>query len=106
MTVYGDPTVLNDVGNDMMSAGKGLTSSWRGMGAFAALPVSTLGRAGTGTPLGATYNAATEALEAVVSTLGATLEDDGYHLQRASLEIDVVMNVSPRPRSRFNDVQV
>lgn len=88
----GDPAVLNDVGNDRMTDGKQLRVRWGRAGEYSVLPAAATGKAGEGSGVEGAWGEAMESLGRAVDNLAATLEDDGYHLQRASLEIDTAMN--------------
>lgn len=92
MTVYGDPAVLNAVGDDRMSDGMRLRQSLGSGGEVASMPAGATGRAGDGTGIEAVWGETMEALTRAMDHLACTLENDGYHLQRASLEIDEAMN--------------
>lgn len=92
MTVHGDPAVLNAVGDDRMSDGMRLRTSLGRGGEVASMPAGAAGRPGTGTGVEATWGEALEALTRTMDFFACTLENDGYHLQRASLEIDAAMN--------------
>lgn len=94
MTVHGDPAVLNAVGDDRMSDGKRLRMALGRGGEIASMPAGATGRAGTGTGVEGVWSEAQEALTRAMDFLSCTLENDGYHLQRASLEIDTAMNES------------
>lgn len=94
MTVYGDPAVLNAVGDDRMSDGMRLRTALGRGGEIASMPAGATGQAGTGTGIEAVWSEALEALTRTMDFLSCTLENDGYHLQRASLEIDAAMNES------------
>lgn len=99
MTVHGDPAVLNAVGDDRLSDGKRLRAALGRGGQVASMPPSATGRAGTGTGIEGVWGEAQEALTRAMDFLSCTLENDGYHLQRASLEIDTAMNQCAPPSS-------
>lgn len=97
MPNHGNPTVLNDVGNDMMTRSQRLIENTGRIGEHAAIDEASLGRAGEGVGLPGVYDEAVEALVEAMEFLATTLEDDGYHLQRASLELDRAMNNTCAP---------
>lgn len=92
MTVYGDPAVINAVGDDRMGDGKRLREAQGRSAEVVTMPSGAAGPAGEGTGLETGWGDALEALTRTMDHLSCTLENDGYHLQRASLEIDEAMN--------------
>lgn len=90
--VRGDPAVLNDVGNRCLTAGRDLTGAGTGMSEQGTFDRASLGQAAVGTTIDADYADAVAEAAGLVSNLSLVLEEDGYHLQRASRDIDTVMN--------------
>jgi len=90
--VGGNPAVLNDCGNDLMSEATSVAEAVTTALGNSTFQTGSLGDAASGTAIGAAYADVVAALDAAASNLGGTLAEDGYLLQRASRELDTVMN--------------
>lgn len=88
----GDPAVINDVGNNMMTYSQRLMEATARVGEYAAMPEASLGRAGEGVGLPPVFDESVESIVESVEFLATTLEDDGYYLQRVAAEIRDAMN--------------
>ncbi|OLT45064.1 hypothetical protein BJF86_10490 [Serinicoccus sp. CNJ-927] len=84
--------MLNAVGDDRMQDGKGVREALGRGGEVATMPAGATGPAGEGSGVEASWSEAMDTLTRTMDHLSSTLENDGYHLQRASLEIDEAMN--------------
>lgn len=90
--VGGDPAVLNDCGNDLMTTSTELFDGRTAMAREGVFQRSALGHAASGTVIDTAYANAVEAVARAAANLQSTLSEDGYHLQRGSRDIDTVMN--------------
>lgn len=87
----GDPAIINDVGNRCLTAGMDLHSTAADTAGYGTFDLSSLGEAGNGALIVARYERCISEAHAMAENLAAVLEEDGYHLQRASRDLDVVM---------------
>ncbi|NED94011.1 hypothetical protein G1H11_01650 [Phytoactinopolyspora alkaliphila] len=90
--VKGNPETLNDVGNRMLTSSRDLTGSGAAVGEQGTFDRASLGQATVGVMIHESYDVAVYSCARLVENLCAVLESDGEHLQRASRDIDEVMN--------------
>lgn len=90
--VGGDPTILNDCGNRLMTASIDLDGGRTSMAEHQSMPANAADRAAEGSGLETAYGEAVAAVVRAASNLQSTLAEDGYYLQRGSQAIDTVMN--------------
>lgn len=90
--VGGDPTILNDCGNQLMTGSITLDHGRADMARRPTMPPAATDRAGVGTGVELAYEQALGAVVRAAAHLQATLSEDGYYLQRGSRDIDTVMN--------------
>lgn len=90
--VGGDPAILNDCGNELMTASVTMDGGRTSMAQYQTMPASVATRAAMGAGLETAYSQAVDAIIRAASNLQATIADDGYHLQRGSRDIDSAMN--------------
>lgn len=90
--VGGDPAILNDCGNELMTASITMDGGRTSMARYQTMPSTVASRAAMGTGVETAYSQAVEAMIRAASNLQATISEDGYHLQRGSRDIDSAMN--------------
>ncbi len=90
--VKANPETLNDVGNRMLTSSRDLTEAMTSMGKHATFDASSLGRAGSDSLLPDAFASTVGEVSGILENLSAVLEADGNHIQRASRDIDEVLN--------------
>lgn len=90
--VGGDPAILNDCGNQLMTASITMDGGRTSMAQHQTMPANVATRVAMGTGLETAYSQAVDAMIRAASNLQATVADDGHHLQRGSRDIDTSMN--------------
>lgn len=90
--VKANPETLNDVGNRMLTSSRDLTEAMTSVGEHGTFDASSLGRAGNNSRLPDSFTSVVGEMSGILENLGAVLEADGDHIQRASRDIDEVLN--------------
>ncbi|WP_053203522.1 hypothetical protein [Jiangella muralis] len=90
--VKANPETLNDVGNNMMTSSRDLTESGAGVGEQSTFDRGSLGQATVGVMIHESYSTAIYSSARLIENLCAVLESDGENIQRASRDIDEVLN--------------
>lgn len=91
-TVKANPETLNDVGNRMLTSSRDLTESGAAVGEQGTFDRASLGQATVGVMIHESYTTAVYSTARLVENLCAVLESDGENIQRASRDIDEVLN--------------
>lgn len=90
--VGGDPKVLADCGNSLMTTSIDLDEGRTPMAARTTMPAAVLGELSGGSGIMGAYAAVQVAVVKAAQNLQSTMSEDGYHLQRGAANIDTVMN--------------
>lgn len=90
--VGGDPAILNDCGNQLMTTSVTMDGGRTSMTRYQTMPSTVAARAAMGTGVETAYSQAVEAMIRAASNLQATVSADGHYLQRGSRDIDSAMN--------------
>ena|SRR5690625_2420052 len=90
--VKANPETLNDVGNRMLTSSRDLTEAMTSVGEQGSFDASSLGRAGSDSRLPDSFTSVVGEMSGILENLSAVLEADGDHIQRASRDIDEVLN--------------
>lgn len=90
--VGGDPAILNDCGNELMTASITMDGGRTSMAQHQTMPSTVAARAAMGVGLETAYSQAVDAMMRAANNLQSTVADDGHHLQRGSRDIDSAMN--------------
>ena len=91
-TVKANPETLNDVGNRMLTSSRDLTESGAAVAEQGTFDRASLGQATVGVMIHESYTTAVYSSARLVENLCAVLESDGENIQRASRDIDEVLN--------------
>lgn len=90
--VKANPETLNDVGNRMLTSSRDITDEMTSVGEHATFDESALGRAGDNSQISDAFTSVVSEVSGMLENLSAVLEADGNHIQRASRDIDEVLN--------------
>lgn len=103
----GDPAVLDDCGNTLMTASVDLDGARTSMTGVDTLTSDVLGRGGWATDLEAAYSRVCASVATAAENLQATMAEDGYYLQRGGRDVDSAMNqCAPPPGSSHGRIPV
>ncbi|MBB5790250.1 hypothetical protein [Jiangella mangrovi] len=91
-TVKANPETLNDVGNRMLTSSRDLTESGAAVAEQGTFDRGSLGQATVGVMIHESYTTAVYSTARLVENISAVLESDGENIQRASRDIDEVLN--------------
>lgn len=91
-TVKANPETLNDVGNRMLTSARDLTGATGAVGEHGTFDRASLGQAAVGVMISESYADVVAEISGVLENFAAVTESDGDHVQRASRDIDEVLN--------------
>jgi hypothetical protein len=90
--VKANPETLNDVGNRMLTTSRDLTAANGDLGEHGTFDRASLGQATVGVMISETYADVVAEMSGVLENFALITESDGSHIQRASRDIDEVLN--------------